>query len=143
MGDGIHFATQKRVSIRKLRKSVQQPFSLRCRFRRNRRPQHGEGVLAPPFTREPGSAHSATSYKSHSGRRSDWYFQSETPSSFLFLSVSLPPPSKMGIKKRHRFSMPMACGYRKRALILAYQRPLSLSVFDCLDFAPCLHHEKH
>jgi len=28
--------------------------SLRCRFRRNRRPQHGEGVLAPPFTREPG-----------------------------------------------------------------------------------------
>ena len=54
MGDGIHFATQKRVSIRKLRKSVQQPFSLRCRFRRNRRPQHGEGVLAPPFTREPG-----------------------------------------------------------------------------------------
>ena len=26
MGDGIHFATQKRVSIRKLRKSVQQPF---------------------------------------------------------------------------------------------------------------------
>ena len=33
MGDGIHFATQKRVSIRKLRKSVQQPFSLRCRFR--------------------------------------------------------------------------------------------------------------
>lgn len=43
----------------------------------------------------------------------------------------------------HRFSMPMACGYRKRALILAYQRPLSMSVFDCFDFAPCLHHEKH
>ena len=21
--------------------------------------------------------------------------------------------------------------------------PLSLSVFDCFDFAPCLHHEKH
>ena len=42
------------ISIRKLRKSVQQPFYLRCRFRRNRRPQHGEGVLAPPFTREPG-----------------------------------------------------------------------------------------
>ena len=54
MGDGIHLAAQKRVSIRKLRKSVQQPFSLRCRFRRNRRPQHGEGVLTPPFTREPG-----------------------------------------------------------------------------------------
>jgi hypothetical protein len=49
----------------------------------------------------------------------------------------------MGIKKSHRFSMPMACGYRKRALILAYQRPLSLSVFDCFDFAPCLHHKKH
>ena len=38
--------------------------------------------------------------------------------------------------------LPMAWN-RKRALIFAYQRPLSLSVFDCFDFAPCLHHEKH
>ena len=43
-----------------------------------------------------------------SGRRSDWYFQSETPSSFLLLSVSLPASFKMGIKKRHRFFEPTA-----------------------------------
>jgi len=34
---------------------------------------------------------------------------------------------------------PLTCGYRKRALILAYQRPLILSVFDCFDSAPCPH----
>ena len=34
--------------------------------------------------------------------------------------------------------MPMACVYRKRALILAYQRPF-LSVLDCLGLAPLLN----
>lgn len=65
-----------------------------------------EGFL--PFLLLPGSAHSAMSCKSHSGQRSDWYFQSETPSSFLLLSISLPASFKMGIKKRHRFFEPTA-----------------------------------
>ena len=42
-----------------------------------------------------------------------------------------------------RISMPIPCRDRKRTLIFAYQRPLSLLVFDCFGFAPCLHHEKH
>ena len=54
MGDGIHLAAQKRVSIRNLRKSVQQPVSLLCRFWRNRRPQHREGNITPHFTRKLG-----------------------------------------------------------------------------------------
>ena len=41
------------------------------------------------------------------------------------------------------YEIGMQLANRKRALIFAYQRPLSLSVFDCFDFAPCLHHEKH
>ena len=53
----------------------------------------------PPCLSLPGSAHSTMSCKSHSGQRSDWYFQSETPSSFLLLSVSLPASFKNGYKK--------------------------------------------
>ena len=46
MGGGIHLVVQKRVSIRNLRKSVQQPVSLLCRFWRNRRLQQ-EGNITP------------------------------------------------------------------------------------------------
>lgn len=75
----------------------------------------------PPCPSSPGSAYSAPSGKSHSGRRSGWCSQPGRPSSFRFIQFhSSGSFLKMGVKKRHRLFFPMALN-----------RPKSGHVFSC------------